>query len=143
SQDNFKLGGSSFGQILNKIGKEVPTIKEEKFVVKAFNAVQKLIKKDLIVAGHDIGSGGLITTLLEMCFAENNLGAAYDLSVLEEKDSVKLLFNENAGIVFQAKDNSIEDILKEAEVEFFKIGKVISEDQLSIKNAEDHFDFSI
>ena len=28
SQDNFKLGGSSFAQIVNKIGNETPTIKD-------------------------------------------------------------------------------------------------------------------
>jgi phosphoribosylformylglycinamidine synthase len=31
--------------------------------------IQELIKDRQIAAGHDIGSGGLITTLLEMCFA--------------------------------------------------------------------------
>ena len=143
SQDEFKLGGSSFGQILNKIGKETPTIKDEKFIVKAFNAIQELIKKDLILAGHDIASGGLITTLLEMCFAENNLGAEYDFSALNEKDSVKLLFNENAGIVFQAKNNSVEEILEKAEVEFFKVGKVKSGNTLHFKNGTDNFEFNI
>jgi phosphoribosylformylglycinamidine synthase len=36
---------------------------------RAFNGVQTLVGKDLILAGHDISAGGLITTLLEMCFA--------------------------------------------------------------------------
>jgi phosphoribosylformylglycinamidine synthase len=31
SQDDFKLGGSSFAQTLNTIGKEVPTIKDAAF----------------------------------------------------------------------------------------------------------------
>ena len=76
SQDEFKLGGSSFAQIRNAIGKETPTIKNAAFFKKTFNAIQELIKNDEIAAGHDIGSGGLITTLLEMSFAEVNLGAA-------------------------------------------------------------------
>src|SRR5699024_2461210 len=54
SQDEFKLGGSSFGQILNKIGTEAPTIKDDNFVIRAFNSLQKLIEKDLILAGHDV-----------------------------------------------------------------------------------------
>src|SRR5690554_330606 len=102
SQDNFKLGGSSFAQILNRIGSEAPTIKDAEFFKRAFNVFQDLIKSGKIEAGHDIGSGGLITTLLEMCFAENNLGAEFDLSSLNEKDTAKLLFAENIGIVFQA-----------------------------------------
>lgn len=36
SQDKFKLGGTSFAQILNKVGKEVPTIKDDKKFADAF-----------------------------------------------------------------------------------------------------------
>ncbi len=82
SQDAFKLGGSSFGQIMNKVGTETPTVKDDKKFAAAFNAVQELIKKDLILAGHDVASGGLITTLLEMCFADVDLAANLDLSAL-------------------------------------------------------------
>lgn len=143
SQDDFKLGGSSFGQILNKIGKEVPTATDADFIIKAFNSIQNLIQKDFIVAGHDVGSGGLITTLLEMCFPENDLGAEYDLSELNESDLVKILFSENTGIVFQAKDDSVEKLLAEDNVEFFKIGKATSGDTLQIKNAKETLTFDI
>src|SRR5690606_37918159 len=107
-----------------------------------FNTVQSLIKEEKIVAGHDVASGGLITTLLEMCFADTSLGALLDLSVLNENDSVKLLFNENAGIVFQA-DASVENTLKENNIEYFRIGNVIDGDRLQIKNGSDNFSFSI
>ncbi len=109
SQDKFKLGGSSFAQVLNKIGTEVPDITSPAFFQTAFNLLQDLIKERKIKAGHDVGSGGLITTLLEMSFADNQLGAHYDLSSLNEKDSVKALFNENVALVFQA-DASVEAV---------------------------------
>ena len=102
---------SSFAQTLNKIGNDAPDIKDAKYFKKAFNTIQQLIKDDKIIAGHDISSGGLITTLLEMCFADVNLGAKIDLTALGENDSIKLLFAENAGIVFQAKDDTIEKVL--------------------------------
>ncbi|MEO8773340.1 MAG: phosphoribosylformylglycinamidine synthase subunit PurQ, partial [Gelidibacter sp.] len=143
SQDNFKLGGSSFAQILNKIGDEAPTVKQAAYVKTVFNTIQKLIKDDQIVAGHDVASGGLITTLLEMCFADNNLGAELDLTDLSEKDSFKVLFAENAGIVFQTNDASAEKILAEAHVEFFKIGQVVEGDFLSIINGSDVFTMTI
>jgi phosphoribosylformylglycinamidine synthase len=131
SQDDFKLGGSSFAQTLNKIGTEAPTIKDASFFKKAFNTIQDLIKDRQIIAGHDIGSGGLITTLLEMCFADVNLGAKIDFSVFEEKDIVKYLFAENIGIVFQAKNDEIlENKLKESNVSFYKIGSVTSSETL-------------
>ncbi|MBG6185693.1 phosphoribosylformylglycinamidine synthase [Flavobacterium sp. CAN_S2] len=133
SQDNFKLGGSSFAQTLNTIGKEVPTIKDAAFFKRAFNTVQELILENNILAGHDIGSGGLITTLLEMCFADVNLGAKIDFSTFEEKDLVKILFSENIGIVIQAKsDTEVESKLKENNVSFYKIGTATNEETLDL-----------
>ena len=137
SQDDFKLGGSSFAQVLNKIGKETPTIKDVDFFKRAFNSIQELIKDRQIVAGHDIGSGGLITTLLEMCFADTDLGAKIDFNSFKEKDLVKILFAENIGIVLQAKeDSTFENSLNSNEVEFFKIGTVTSTESLFIQNLE-------
>jgi phosphoribosylformylglycinamidine synthase len=131
SQDDFKLGGSSFAQVLNKIGNETPTIKDAVFFKKAFNAIQELIKDRQILAGHDIGSGGLITTLLEMCFADNNLGANIDFSALEEKDLVKILFSENIGLVLQAKDDTVFEKAFSG-IEYYKIGTVTNSDTLQI-----------
>jgi phosphoribosylformylglycinamidine synthase len=133
SQDAFKLGGSSFSQVRNAIGKETPTIQNAAFFKKAFNVIQELIKNDEIAAGHDIGSGGLITTLLEMCFADNNLGAKLDFSSFEEKDVLKILFAENIGIVLQANDDSVfESFLKEENVTFHKLGNVTHSSALEI-----------
>ena len=143
SQDEFKLGGSSFAQICNKIGSNTPNVKSVDYVKTVFNTIQELIKNEQIVAGHDVASGGLITTLLEMCFADTNLGAELDITALNQKDSFKVLFAENAGIVFQAKDKSIETILKDANIEFFKIGKVTSSDVLSIINQSEVFTMTI
>lgn len=143
SQDSFKLGGSSFAQIINKIGNSTPTITNNEFFKSTFNVIQNLIKENKIVAGHDIASGGLITTLLELCFADVNVGANLDLSSLDEKDSIKLLFAENSGIVFQSVDASVEKILSENNIEFFNIGSVTESDRLNIKNGSDIFALSI
>lgn len=129
SQDDFKLGGSSFAQTLNKIGAETPTIKNATFFKNAFNTIQELIKDRQIVAGHDIGSGGLITTLLEMCFADVNLGATISFDSFKEKDLVKILFSENIGVVLQAKDDAVFERALEG-MEVFKIGTVSSNESL-------------
>ncbi|NMH26089.1 phosphoribosylformylglycinamidine synthase [Flavobacterium solisilvae] len=133
SQDDFKLGGSSFAQTLNKIGSETPTIKNSAFFKLAFNTIQDLIKNRQIVAGHDIGSGGLITTLLEMCFADVNLGAKISFDAFAEKDLVKILFSENIGVVLQAKDDAAFEKAFEG-MEIFKIGTVESSDVLEINS---------
>ena len=104
SQDAFKLGGSAFGQILNTVGSETPNVQSASYVKTVFNTLQELIKNNKIVAGHDVASGGLITTLLELCFADQNVGAEIDLSALGETDTIKVLFAENSGLVIQTKD---------------------------------------
>ena len=142
SQDSYKLGGSSFNQVLNTIGNEAPDVKNSAFVKNTFNTIQNLIKDDKIYSGHDIASGGLITTLLEMCFADNNIGANIDLTSLSEKDSIKVLFSENAGIIFQA-DPQIEKTLTDQHIEFFKIGTVVKEEVLTIINHEDTFSLNV
>jgi phosphoribosylformylglycinamidine synthase len=142
SQDAFKLGGSSFYQILQAIGEETSTIKNANFFKKAFNILQNLIKDRKIIAGHDIGSGGLITTLLELCFSSTTTGANLDLSVLNEKDIVKTLFNENIGVVFQA-DHSVESVFEKEGIELFKIGNVTKTNTISISNFNNHFEFNI
>jgi phosphoribosylformylglycinamidine synthase len=142
SQDSFKLGGSSFAQILNRVGTEVPTIKDSVYFKKAFNVLQDLIKDRQINAGHDVGSGGLILTLLEMCFADVNLGANFDLSELQENDTVKALFNENISLVFQAH-STVESVFAQNGIKIFKIGSVAEGNSVTIKNNKDSFSFNV
>ncbi len=142
SKDDYKLGGSSFNQIVNSIGTDAPDVTDAAHVKNVFNTLQDLIKSDKISAGHDVASGGLITTLLELCFAETNIGADLELSELNENDSVKLLFAENTGIVFQG-DETIESVLSNNEIEFVKIGEVTNQPSLNIKNNADSFELDI
>ena len=134
SQDAYKLGGSSFAQILNSIGDAAPTINNSENFKTVFNTLQGLILDGKILAGHDVASGGMITSLLELCFADLDLGATLDLTAIGEADTIKLLFSENAGIVFQAKDNTVEKVLANAGIEYFKIGSVSTTATLTIKN---------
>lgn len=142
SNDSYKLGGSSFAQVLNKIGTETPDVKDAVQFKNAFNTIQQLIKEDKIQAGHDVGSGGLITTLLEMCFADNDLAAIIDFSVLKESDLIKALFAENIGIVFQA-DASVENTLTANGVGFHKIGRPADGNQLQIIHSGTAYNFNI
>ncbi|WP_106145640.1 phosphoribosylformylglycinamidine synthase [Flagellimonas meridianipacifica] len=128
SQDQFKLGGSSFYQILNAVGTDAPNITDAAYFKNSFNAVQEEIKSGNILAGHDVGSGGLITTLLEICFADTDLGAELDLTTLGESDTIKLLFSENIGIVFQTNDSTAQRL------NAIKIGSPLAKGELRIKN---------
>ncbi len=138
------LGGSAFGQIVNKLGQEAPTVADASYFVKAFNTIQELIEEKQILAGHDVASGGLITTLLEMCFSDNESGAEIDLSGLNEKDTVKAFFNENPAIVIQAANaDNVEAKLSAAGVRFVKIGQPSSKRALAVKNVDDSYQLDI
>jgi phosphoribosylformylglycinamidine synthase len=142
SGDQFKLGGSSFAQVLNKIGEQTPDVLNAAAFKTAFNSLQELIKAGKVQAGHDIGSGGLITTLLEMCFADRNLGASIDLSALGDQDLISKLFAENIALVFQA-DESAQELLNANGVAYHKIGSVTSSAVLEIKDAGGSHSFDI
>ena len=141
-KDSYKLGGSSFAQIRNFVGNEVPDVKDTAYVKQVFNSIQHLINTNKIIAGHDISSGGLLTTFLEMCFPNTGIGATIDLSNLNEKDAIKVLFAENSGLVFQA-DVSIENILENDNIDFVKIGNVTTDEILQISNYTENFQFNI
>ncbi|MCH5718388.1 phosphoribosylformylglycinamidine synthase [Niabella hibiscisoli] len=144
TKDALQLGGSSFAQIINKIGNKVASIKDAAYFAKAFDTIQDAINKGLIAAGHDIGSGGLITTLLEMCFADVNLAANFDLSGLNEADTVKALFNENIALVLQAQnDENLEALFAAAGIEAVKIGTVVEDTTVTVKNNTDSFSFNV
>ena len=143
SSDDYKLGGSAFSQIIGNIGVDTPTINDSKYFLNVFDTIQKMIKKKLIISGHDIGSGGLITTLMEMCFSTNNIGAKIDLTSLNEKDSVKLLFSENSGIVIQCKDKKSEKEIMDSGIRAYRIGEVTNSNNLVIKNHDNDFLFDL
>ena len=144
SGSDLEVGGTSFAQVMNTIGTKGAGVENAAYLAKAFDTLQSLIRKGQVIAGHDVASGGLITTLLEMCFATDHLGAQIDLSSLGEEDSVKALFNENISVVFQAKDDeTLEAALKENGLSYQKIGSVVEGDRLQLKNNEDAFSFSI
>ncbi|MFK7900008.1 MAG: phosphoribosylformylglycinamidine synthase subunit PurQ, partial [Cyclobacteriaceae bacterium] len=144
SSDEFKLGGSSFAQSQNKIGVETPDIKDSAKFKSAFNSIQALVAKGLLTAGHDISAGGLITALLEMCFADVNVGATIDITSLNEKDTIKAIFSENTGVLIQTVNSKdVERILSEAKVKFVKIGTATNSDTVSLVNGEDKEEFNV
>jgi phosphoribosylformylglycinamidine synthase len=68
-----------------------------------------------------------------MCFSDINLSANIDLTSIGETDHIKLLFNENISIVFQA-DSSVEAIFASKGIMVNKIGNVSDGKELVIRN---------
>lgn len=144
SFDTLKLGGSAFAQALNKLGDEVPTVKDAEYFRDAFNAVQSAIEQRLVLAGHDISAGGMITALLEMCFANVEGGLEVDLDAINEADIVKILFAENPGILLQVKEKkAFEHLMREAGVGFALIARPTEERHILVSKEGIQYHFGI
>ena len=144
SFDTQKLGGSVLAQTLGKLGDETPTVKDAEYFKAAFETIQELVSKRLILAGHDISEGGMITALLEMCFANTQGGLKVNLEQISESSLVKILFAENPGVLIQVKDEkSVEKILKSNGIGFAKIARPIAERRLEIHKKKQAYSFSI
>ena len=126
SFDSQRLGGSAFAQSLGRVGDDVPTVKNPDYFCDAFNAVQELIRRGWVMAGHDISAGGLVTTLLEMCFANTTGGLHVNLHDLcQDGDIVKTLFAENPGVVIEVADEhkyEFKKLMEDLGVGYAKIG---------------------
>lgn len=144
SFDTLKLGGSAFAQTLGKIGDEAPTVNDAEYFKNAFAAIQELVNRGLIIAGHDVSAGGLVTTLLEMCFANPAGGIDARLNKIRYSDIIKILFSENPGVVIQVKHHHlVEKILNDYGLGFAIIGRPIEDRKLIISKDDFSEEFDI
>lgn len=146
SFDDLRLGGSAFAQSLNKVGSDVPTCKNPEYFRDAFNVVQTLVNKGLVLAGHDISAGGLITTLLEMCFANMEGGMEISLDKFGRHDIVKILLAENPGVVVQIADKhkaEFKKIMDDAGVGYLKLGHPTDERLIQVTKDGAEYQFGI
>lgn len=133
SRDGFKLGGSSLAQYMNRLGHEAPTVKDASYFVKTFNLLQSLIEEGKILSGHDISAGGLITTLMEMCFANTEGGMEVDLSAIPG-ELVHVLFSEKPGVVIQvAGAHEVSAILEKEGILHHLIGRPVVEREIQLR----------
>lgn len=131
SKDDFHLGGSSFAQLLNKLGNKVPDVKDPSYLIRVFETTQQLIRDNKILAGHDVSSGGLITTLLEMTFTDNETSLELNFDQTGREILIPILFSEKPALVIQIEDKqSVEELLNKQEIEYYEIGRVVKDEHL-------------
>ena len=139
SRTDLLLGGSSYAQVHNKVGTQAPTVADADYFALTFNTVQRMIDDGLIAAGHDISAGGMVTALLEMCFAERQTGLlVHAATLVQQYGLMQALFAENPGIVLQAQDDrQVEDYLAAAGVDYLKVATVMPGQELRIDTGGD------
>ncbi|MCR5819515.1 MAG: phosphoribosylformylglycinamidine synthase [Bacteroidaceae bacterium] len=142
----LRLGGSAFSQSLGHVGSDVPTVENPEYFRDAFNAVQEAVKRGLVLAGHDVSAGGLITCLLEMCFANTDGGLEISLDSFGHADIVKVLFAENPAVVIQVADKDRKEfqaLMDSAGVGYVRIGKPTDERVIQVTKEDAEYLFGI
>jgi len=143
AKDDFKLGGSSYAQYKNRLGTAAPSVTDPAYFVRVFNLVQNLIEEKHIMAGHDVSAGGLITALMEMCFANTGGGLEVDISGMPG-DTIPVLFSEKPGLLIQVKDHRLVTALLEKEGILHQvIGRPLEERTLALRTREDNLNLDI
>ena len=104
-----RLGGSCLAQVYSELGNTVPDVDSPELLKGFFNAIQKLVSKQQVLAYHDRSDGGLFVTLAEMAFA-GHTGITANLDALTG-DSQSILFNEELGAVLQVQQSEVTAVL--------------------------------
>lgn len=142
SKDARHLGGSSLAQVVNALGADVPTVRDAQYFAACFGAIQNLIRENQILSGHDISSGGLITTLLEMCFAVP--GAGLRLQINPGDDLVCKLFAENPGVVIQvANAETVRQALTDQGIAVETLGTVIMNEKVTLLSGASQIELAV
>jgi phosphoribosylformylglycinamidine synthase len=140
----FELGGSAFAQATGQLGTKTPDVPKDEYFINAFETVQHLIKEKLILSGHDISAGGMITTLLEMCFPTPGYGMRIDISDIPQSDTVKLLFSEQPGVIIQVKQTAaVTRILDKSNINWYSIGIVTDLPELELQHREKSYNLHV
>ncbi|MFB3883985.1 MAG: phosphoribosylformylglycinamidine synthase [Thermodesulfobacteriota bacterium] len=109
SKEKARLGGSALAHAYGQIGNESPDVDDPEMLKRAFHAIQKLIADDLILAGHDVSDGGLVTTFLEMAFSGN---CGLRIQMDGPWSPVERLFAEELGVVIECHSREVRKVLE-------------------------------
>jgi len=118
-----RLGGSALAQAYGQLGDDCPDLDDPALLRRAFQAVQELLDRGLILAGHDRSDGGLLVTLLEMAFAGN---CGLEIELAADGDPLASLFAEELGLVFEVAAEKLDEVagvLARRRVAFQEIGR--------------------
>lgn len=134
-----RLGGSALAQVFDQIGDVCPDLDDVSYLGKVFTAVQGLVDRKGISAGHDISDGGIVVALLEMAFA-GNCGLRVSLQTSDKMQSMGLplfetLFAEELGLLLEVEHDKQDETIAElasAGVSCVVIGHVTASPTINI-----------
>jgi len=129
-----RLGGSALAQAFGQIGDDSPDVDDPSLLISAFNAVQRMVDDNLVLACHDRSDGGLITALAEMAMAGN---CGISIQLTDKEAVIPQLFCEELGLVIEClavNEKLVQGILHEYGVPFLILGNTEREKQVIIRH---------
>ncbi len=118
---SYSLGGSTLSECL-----KIKNLKPPELNINTAIKVYKFINNynHYILSAHDVSDGGVITTISEMCFA-NNLGIEINLNT---QKLVEFLFSEPPSCILveipQDKKNMFEQLLNKEKIPYIVLGQL-------------------
>ncbi|MDP3970665.1 MAG: phosphoribosylformylglycinamidine synthase subunit PurL [bacterium] len=139
-----ELGGSVLYDLFGEYGANVPK-PDFAQVEKEILFITDVIEQGLVPTCHDIGDGGLITTLAEMCFGgRGELRTGIDINldaVVGDKLTItQKLFSETGGFVFEVPIENLTKVLEYAQtrdLNIYEIGKIRADEAFVIKSGDE------
>jgi phosphoribosylformylglycinamidine synthase len=119
-QDEYPLGGSAFSQTRVSLGDSVLEDIDAAYFSECFSFVQDLVHGEKILAAHDVSSGGVIVSALEMSFV-GSIGLTLNLEHLPRPEAA---FSERPGVLLQIAADQIQEIQAKAKSEGIQIRTV-------------------
>ncbi|KAK9296578.1 hypothetical protein QLX08_009424 [Tetragonisca angustula] len=124
SNRKSRVSGTALAQVYNSLGNDVPDVECPNMLKNAFKAIQHLIAEGQVLAGHDISDGGLITCLLEMCFAGIS---GINVNISHKTGSpIEILFTEEVGWILEINQmnyNHVLNVFNQFNVPVYLIGR--------------------
>lgn len=108
SGDGGSQGGSLFEQLFSDVA-TTPRAPEAAVVKNLFRTVQSLVKNGVVLSGHDISDGGLVTCLVEMALAGQR---GMTIAMPWAADYLPEMFAEHPGLVFEVEERSVGEVLQ-------------------------------
>ena len=134
-----RLAGSALAQVYSRVGDVAPDLDSPKLLRGFFNATQKLLTEEKLLAYHDRSDGGLLASVAEMVFAgRTGVDLVLDHIAGDDREVLEALFAEEAGAVIQVREEDADHAIAEyAEAGLgaciHRVGEINDDDLLRIR----------
>ena len=138
------LGGSALAALLGQTGESTPAMADPDYFIDCYEVVKELKDDGIILAGREIGRGGLLCGLARLTKACGT-GMEVDILPLQNafgcKDATEILFNEIPGVLIAISDEDygyIDTQMILQDIAYYPVGFATEGGALKIRHKLDY-----